>query len=124
MNAANSPASNGTAGFGNFAPAARFWELLRIPYNLLLVAVVALWVIVTWPHFRPALRFETLLPMGFLALVANVCYSAAYLMDFPLRHAAQKFLGRWRWIVWTAGTLFAILLANYWIADEIFPDVH
>jgi hypothetical protein len=27
-------------------------------------------------------------------------------------------------VVWVAGVLFAILLANYWIADEIYPDVH
>ena len=124
MNAANSSPSNDSGGYANFAQAARFWEPLRIAYNLLLVAVVALWVIATWPHFRPALRLETLLPMAFLALLANVCYCAAYLVDLPLRHAAQNFLRRWRWIVWTAGTLFAILLANYWIADEIFPDVH
>jgi len=122
MNAARSPASNGTAGLGNFVHAARFWEPLRIPYNLLLVTVVAWWVIATWPHFRPALRLATLLPMAFLALVANVCYCAAYLADFLLRHTAQKYLRPRRWIVWTAGTLFAILLANYWIADEMFAD--
>ena len=31
---------------------------------------------------------------------------------------------RIRWVVWVAGMLFAILLANYWIADEIYPDVN
>jgi len=29
----------------------------------------------------------------------------------------------WRWRLWLAGTLFAMALANYWIADEIYPYV-
>ena len=116
--------TGGSAIRQDFVRAAHFWEPLRIGYNLVLVGVVVAWVIATWPHFRPAIRLMTLVPMAFLALMANVCYSAAYLVDVPLQHVARKFLGRWRWMVWTAGTLFAILLANYWIADEIFPDVH
>ena len=127
MSAPNLAPTHGTGESAirqDFARAARFWEPLRIGYNLVLVGVVVAWVIATWPHFRPAIRLATLVPMAFLALMANVCYSAAYLVDVPLQHVARKFLGRWRWAVWTAGTLFAILLANYWIADEIFPDVH
>jgi hypothetical protein len=31
---------------------------------------------------------------------------------------------RHRGILWLVGTLFALLLANYWIADEIYPDFH
>jgi uncharacterized protein involved in exopolysaccharide biosynthesis len=30
---------------------------------------------------------------------------------------------RRRWILWLAGTAFAVALANYWIADEIYPFV-
>ncbi len=30
---------------------------------------------------------------------------------------------RWRWGLFTIGTLFAIVLANYWIADEIYSYV-
>jgi len=26
--------------------------------------------------------------------------------------------------LWVAGTVFAIVFANYWIADEIYPFVH
>jgi hypothetical protein len=32
-------------------------------------------------------------------------------------------LRRQRSVLWVIGTLFAILLANYWIADEIYPFV-
>jgi len=123
----NSSDANGTATHavgGRFAQAARFWEPLRIAYNLALVGVVFSWVVATWPHFRPALSFSSLLPMSVLALIANVLYSAAYLVDLPLQQAARKFLGSGRWILWTVGTLFAIVLSSYWIVDEIYPDFH
>jgi hypothetical protein len=59
-----------------------------------------------------------------LAVLANLCYCAAYLVDIPLQYSS--FRGgwrRWRWAVWLGGALFAVLLANYWIADEIYPYV-
>lgn len=104
---------------------ARFWEPRRILYNLILFAVCVVWLVASWPHLRPALHLANLLPMIALALFANLCYSAAYLVDVPLLES--KLRNAWlshRWILWLVGTLFAILLANYWIADEIFPDVH
>ena len=108
-----------------FADAARFWEPRRILYNVALAAVTAFWVVVTWPHFRPALTWPSLLPMAFLALLANVCYCAAYLVDIPIQcSAAMLFWKRWRWGLWVLGTLLAILLASYWINDEIYPDFH
>ena len=103
---------------------ARFWEPRRILYNLILFTVCVIWLVASWPHFRPALHLVTLLPMAVLALFANLCYCAAYLVDIPLLES--KLCAAWlsrRWILWLAGTLFAILLANYWIADEIYPDV-
>jgi hypothetical protein len=30
---------------------------------------------------------------------------------------------RLRWALWLAGMLLAILLANYWISDEIYPFI-
>jgi hypothetical protein len=38
--------------------ALRYWEPRRIAYNLVLGAVVVAWVVVTWPHFRPALTLQ------------------------------------------------------------------
>ncbi|HTP69556.1 MAG TPA: hypothetical protein VMJ35_11690 [Dongiaceae bacterium] len=106
----------------NLGRAARFWEPLRIAYNLVLVGVAAAWVIETWPHFQPALKFSSILPMSGLALMANVLYCAAYFVDVPLQRATWKSLRRGRWILWAAGMLFAIVLSSYWIVDEIYPD--
>jgi hypothetical protein len=57
-------------------------------------------------------------------MLANVCYCAAYLADLPLQHAPLgKGWIRWRWALWWAGMLFAVMLEWYWIADEIYPYV-
>jgi hypothetical protein len=108
-----------------FADAARFWEPRRLIYNAVLTATTVIWFVATWPHFRPALTLASLLPMLFLALLANVCYSAAYLVDVALQGSSTGVVrSRSRWALWVLGTLFALLLANYWIADEIYPDFH
>jgi hypothetical protein len=114
---------------GPFRPmlsdAIHFWEIRRIFYNLALTAAALLWLAATWPHFRPAFTLTSLLPLTVLALLANVCYCAAYLVDIPMQ--LSTIVATWkrrRWILWLVGTLFALLLANYWIADEIYPDFH
>jgi hypothetical protein len=107
-----------------FNDALRFWEPRRVIYNLILFLVSVAWVVFSWPHFRPAFRWSTLPPLLFLAFVANVCYCAAYVIDLPLQGSslATEWKHR-RWVLWLAGLLFAILLTNYWIADEIYPFV-
>jgi threonine/homoserine/homoserine lactone efflux protein len=102
-----------------FAEAIRFWEPRRILYNLLLVAV-------TLPHFRPAFQLPAIFALAILALLANICYCAAYLVEAAMLGATFRNIwkNRQRWALWVVGTLFAILLANYWIADEIYPDFH
>jgi hypothetical protein len=108
-----------------FGEAARFWERQRLWYNGALFVVVLCWLVFTWPHFRPALTLEALGKMLVLALLANVCYSAAYVLDFFMQAALPRELWRRvRWTFWVAGLLLAILAANYWIADEIYPDIH
>jgi hypothetical protein len=102
--------------------AVRFWEPRRLIHNSLLAGVVALWLVASWPHFRPAMTLHSLWLFAILGLLANVCYSAAYLMDIPL----QKFSlssERLRWELWALGTLFAIVVEMYWISDEIYPFV-
>lgn len=104
--------------------AIRYWEPRRIAYNLLLVAVVMAWLFFTWPHFRTAVALGSLLFLSVFAVLANICYCAAYLADITMQYSLfQAAWRRRRWGLWLVGTLFAILLANYWIADEIYPFV-
>jgi hypothetical protein len=106
----------------NLAGAALFWERKRVIYNLVLTAVAIAWGAVTWPHFRGALTLFHMMQLLVLALLANVCYSAAYLVDIGMQSAGKVTTVRWRWALWTAGTLLAIVAESYWIADEIYPD--
>ena len=112
----------------SLSEAAQFWEPQRLAYNLALAAVFAAWVLATWPHFRPAFALIPVLQLGVLALLANVCYCAAYLVDIPIRLSNWsamhgKFWQRGRWGLWLLGTVLAIVFENYWIADEIYPYV-
>jgi hypothetical protein len=104
--------------------AVQFWEPRRMWYNAILLAVVMLWLALTWPHFRPALNWADFGKMCLFAFLANVCYCAAYVAEFLMKGAAPvRHWTRIRYALWTAGMLLALLVANYWIADEIYPDV-
>ncbi len=108
-----------------FTLAARFWEPRRLWYNAALLVVVLLWLGFTWPHFRPALTLDALGKMLVLALLANVCYCAAYPVEFFLQtFVLGGALRRIRWTVFILGMLLALIVENYWIADEIYPDVY
>jgi len=93
-------------------------------YNLALTTVTVFWFALNWSHFRHRLHVQLLLALLVLALLANVCYCAAYLVDIPLQYS--RFRSCWiprRRGLWFAGVLFAMLLASYWINDEIYPGV-
>ena len=109
---------------GLLEDAIRFWEPRRLVYNLVLAGVTVVWLVATWPHFRVALTLSSLLLLAILALLANVCYCAAYLVDIPMQRSSLSIAWRRRrWLLWLTGTLFAIVVANYWIVDEIYPFV-
>jgi hypothetical protein len=102
--------------------AARFWERGRILYNAILTVVVLLWLALTWPHFRPSLTLGSLEAFLVLGLLASLCYSAAYLAEFFIQLLASgPSRRRTRIALFVLGTLFALVLENYWIADEIYP---
>lgn len=102
--------------------ALRYWEPRRIGYNAVLGLVVVGWVVFTWPHFRGAFTLSVLLALFVLAVLANVCYCAAYVVDLPMQYSDYRDLWRRRrWMLWTLGVLFAATIACYWVADEIYP---
>jgi hypothetical protein len=112
------------------ADALRYWEVRRVLYNAVLTGVAVLWVVLTWPHFRPVQLMgippgdthPAVLILIILAFLANVCYTAAYLVDVPLQLTFATWR-KYRWALLLGGTLFAMLIENYWIADEIYPFV-
>jgi hypothetical protein len=101
-----------------------YWEPRRAGYNLVLTAIVLGWVGVTWPHFRSALTGRSALAIFVLAVLANICYCAAYLVDVTVQYST--FRDPWRkrrWVLWVIGSAFAGVITFYYIADEIYASV-
>jgi hypothetical protein len=60
--------------------------------------------------------------MVVLALIANLCFGAAYIAEIFVQTLLPS--ARWRrcrQALWLLGTLFAVVVENYWMADEIYP---
>jgi hypothetical protein len=105
------------------AEAVRFWEQRRVAYNLLLTMVFVGWVIASWPILKGAFSVVHCAQLAVLALTANVLYCAAYLTELFFKDLVLREWHRWRWGVWVAGTLFAILIESYWVNDEIIAPL-
>jgi len=119
----NGPQASGRLPKG-FLAAVRFWEPRRLVYNLLLAGFVLAWLVGTWPHFRPVMTLTGALQLAVFALLANLCYCMAYVAELFLQlFASGTGWLRWRSALWVLGTVLAILIENYWIADEIYPFV-
>jgi len=102
--------------------ALRYWEWWRIPYNAILVIIVFCWFAFAWPRFRPLVSVAGLQLFFVLAVLANICYCFAYLVDIPLQYSSYRHLWlRRRWLLWGLGMLLASVFANYWLADEVYP---
>lgn len=100
--------------------AIRYWELRRIPYNLVLAAVTVAWGVADWPHFRQLPLWGVALLLFVLAALANVLYCSAYLADIFIQSSSFRDLWRrHRWILWLAGMLLAVALASAWIIGQI-----
>lgn len=116
------PTTTNPAQPSSFRAALHFWERGRLLYNAILILIVLLWFTLTWPHFRPSLTLGSLEAFLVLGLGANLCYSAAYLAEFFIQLLAPGVARRRaRIALFVLGTLFALVLENYWIADEIYP---
>ena len=58
-----------------------YWEPRRIAYNVLLALIVLAYFAINWPYSRTVVSFEGVLVVFVLAVLANICYCAAYLGD-------------------------------------------
>jgi len=97
--------------------AIRYWELRRIAYNVILVAVVAVVFVLQWPESRSSLSADVAQTLFLLAVMANVAYCAAYVVDVVAQYsgfvAAWK---RYRWVLFVVGVVFASIIARFFAA--------
>jgi hypothetical protein len=97
-----------------------YWEPRRIVYNAVLIAVVLVYFAINWPYSRGVVSLEGSLFVFVLAVLANVCYCAAYLGDVfvqvsGFRHSWHK----WRWVLFLVGMVFAAVITR-WFAIAFF----
>ena len=119
-----SPPEGYANGPGALRHAAQWWEPRRVLYNIVLATTFVGLTVRTWPRLRPELNSSAVLPLFVLALLANLCYSLAYVADLPVQGVrATRERGLWRWTLWSVGTLLAMVLETYWFLDEILPPL-
>jgi hypothetical protein len=100
--------------------AIRYWELRRIAYNAVLVAIVVVVFMLQWPDSRSALSANLVQGLFIFAVLANVAYCAAYVVGVAAQYSAfGATWKRYRWLLFAIGVVFAGILAGF-IAAGMF----
>jgi hypothetical protein len=100
--------------------AIRYWEPRRIAYNAALALIVTAVGAFHWPASRDALSVQPAEQVFLLAVLANVAYCAAYVVDVAAQSSA--FRATWlrhRWILFAIGVAFAGIITRF-IATGLF----
>ena len=106
------------------AEALLFWEPRRVYYNIALAAVVVVHVLINMPAAWAAVTFDAMCGLFMLAVIANVLYCAAYVVDLFVRISGLR--DQWkvgRMILLIVGTLFASVIAHFVVSghfDQVF----
>jgi len=97
--------------------AIRYWELRRIAYNTVLAVVVVTLFLVGWPASLGQITVNAAQLIFVLAVLANVAYCAAYVVDFAVQSSSYRAIWkRYRWALFAIGVLFASILARFFAA--------
>ncbi len=90
--------------------AIQYWEPRRVICNLALASVVVAYLVAAYPASKQGLTTDSILVLFLLAVVANVAYCAAYLVDIFAQMSGFRELWRSaRWILFAVGLTFAAI---------------
>lgn len=104
--------------------AIRYWEPRRLIYNAVLSLIVVGYFCGSLPGSRTELSFDGLLFVFILAVLANLCYCAAYLADIFAQFSGFRVLWlRWRWLLLALGITFAGIITRFF-ALGFFSSYH
>ena len=99
---------------GYVAEALRYWEPRRLFYNGILLAIVIGHIFTRWQAAASILTINLLLFCFFLAVLANVCYCAVYVVDIFVRFSGlQAGWEKGRIVVLLIGTAFAAAITHF-----------
>lgn len=94
--------------------AIQYWENRRIAYNLILAIIVIAVFIAQLPGSWSSLSAEMVQSGYLLAVLANVAYCAAYIVDIVVQHSEfQAAWKRYRWTLFAIGVLFAGIVTRF-----------
>jgi hypothetical protein len=94
--------------------AIRYWERMRIAYDLVLLVVVVAVFAFHFDALRQWWSLDMLLQLFLFAVLANVAYCAAYPVDLWVQCSAfRKTWRRVRWVLFVIGTVFAAIVARF-----------
>lgn len=95
--------------------AIRFWEGARLVFNVLLFLVVIACFAAEYPASKTALTYDLALNLFVLAVLANVAYCTAYIVDIVVQMSGyRERWGKFRWVLFSVGTLFAAVITRFW----------
>jgi hypothetical protein len=94
--------------------AIRYWEHRRLAYNAVLATIVVVYFRLAYPASKQAVSVDLTLGLFELAVLANVAYCAAYVVDIFAQASGYRDQWRkYRWILFTVGMLFAGVLTRF-----------
>jgi hypothetical protein len=104
--------------------ALRYWEPRRILYNAALFVVVVGRFITDWPASRAAVTFDNIVSLFILAVLANVAYCAAYVVDLGVQQSTlrETWRARRKYLL-LVGILFACALSYFISRSIVTPPV-
>jgi hypothetical protein len=105
---------------GYVADALRYWEPRRVIYNVVLALVVGGHVIAGWPDVGKKLSINLILGFFFLAVLANVCYCAVYLVDLFVQFSGLHIAwAKGRVLLLAIGTAFAAVITHFFSTNML-----
>lgn len=98
-------------------------DLCRLLYNAVLAAIVVVYFGIYYPASRAVLSTDFGLYLFLLAVLANVAYCAAYVVDiFAQASGYREQWRRYRWVVFTIGLLFASVITRFFALRMFQPE--
>jgi hypothetical protein len=112
---------NGASLRDSLTEAIRYWEPRRLLYNAVLSGIVILYFALSLPGSKSQLSLDFLLGLFLLAVLANVAYCAAYIVDiFAQSSGFREQWRNYRWILLVIGMIFAGVLTRFFAKGMFF----
>ena len=103
--------------------ALRYWEPRRIIYNAVLGAIVVFYFFKAYPASKTRLTLDGCLVLFLLAVLANICYCAAYVPDVLAQSSGfAETWRKYRWVVLLIGILFAGIITRFVAMATFHPS--